>query len=924
MILQREKSIILNIHREQSLQTADIITKHLTLAMLEKNPREVVSLIKELDQPEAVRIGVAGPDGLPAFKTDINIPREIFNAQKDMHISNENELIFFRPLRNESRCYACHNSDDRTRGMIVIKTSLRKANAEITETAKRLVFFAILIGLISEIFLIIVLRKMILIPLNTLNKGAEILKGGKLSHRIELKRNDEIGSLASRFNEMAESIERSHINLENAVRQRTKELRIIAELSTEVFKGDLSLNDIIGQFLNAIISDMGFRYSILCLVDKETGLLSQEFSKGIGNIICSMEIALASNHPFTEIIREARPSVKKAVDIGVPDTFGNVAIIPILSHQRKRCREINICTLENCPAFNSADDRCWLISDTMCRSPQAVAGKEKIYGCLHCNVFPVYGVLIAGKEEDISKTSLHSLEILVSEIASAIENQRLLDGKKEDISSLIKLHDLSVETIRDLNINALAKSIVSSATFFANITAAILWLKGEDGLLHIAHASDNLDKKLIPESISVNGGFIGKAVKEEKVVETIKMHDAECLKELIQTHNFLYVAAIPLKFKGSVYGCLVLLKDKDFFMTESEKAVISLFASQSAAAINTARLFTSLRTEKDFSDAIFNCTASGIVVLDKEAYILKMNLFGTEILQVNEGAIIGKKITDIFPEAREMLSFDMDLGREVTFSLRDGSAIPIGFTNSPLFDAANNESGIIVVFKDLTEIKKLQAELRKRQHFETMGKVIAGVAHEIRNPLFGISSIVQILEKEVSSEQHQTLLRAMLKEIYRLKNLVEELLLYSRPAKLNISEIDLNVIIEKIKHYINVKKDTLALNLSIQPSAVIKADIDKLTQVFLNLVDNAIGAGSKSIDISVFGNDNIIVSIKDDGIGIKKESMDKIFDPFFTTKKEGTGLGLSICKKIVEDHGGNIEVLSAEGEGTTVLLSFKS
>ena len=892
--------------------------------MLGKNPREVVSLIKEIDQPEAVRVGVAGPDGLPAFKTDINIPREIFNAQKDMHIRHENELVFFRPLKNESRCYACHNPDDRTRGMIVIKTSLRKANAEITETAKRLVFFAILIGLISEMFLIIVLRKMILIPLNTLHKGTEILKGGKLSHRIELKRNDEIGSLASRFNEMAESIERSHINLENAVRQRTKELRIIAELSTEVFKGDLSLNDIIGQFLNAIISDMGFKYSILCLVDKETGLLSQEFSKGIGNIICSMEIALASNHPFTKIIREARPSVKKAVDIGVPDTFGNVAIIPILSHQRKRCREINICTLENCPAFNSADDRCWLISDTMCRSPQAVAGKEKIYGCLHCNVFPVYGVLIAGKEEDISKTSLHSLEILVSEIASAIENQRLLDGKKEDISSLIKLHDLSVETIRDLNINALTKSIVSSATFFANITAAILWLKGEDGLLHIAHASDNLDKKFVPERILTEDCFIGNAVKEERAIETIKMHEVKCLRELISKHNFLYAAAIPLKFKGSIYGCLSLFKQKDFLMTDSEKAVVSLFASQSAAAINTARLFTSLRTEKDFSDAIFNYAASGIMVLDKELHVLKINRPGAAIFQLDVQDLLNKKITDIYGETAGMFSADPSIGRELTLTLPGRSGLPVGYSTSPLFDSLNNETGVIVLFRDLTEIKKLQAELRKKQHFETMGKVIAGVAHEIRNPLFGISSIVQILEKEVSSEQHQTLLRAMLKEVYRLKNLVEELLLYSRPSKLNISEIDMNVLIEKIKYYINVKKDTLALNLSIQPLAVIKADIDKLTQVFLNLVDNSIGAGSKSIDISVFGKDNIIVSVKDDGIGIKKESLDKIFDPFFTTKKEGTGLGLSICKKIVEDHGGNIEVLSAEGEGTTVLLSFKS
>ncbi len=97
--------------------------------------------------------------------------------------------------------------------------------------------------------------------------------------------------------------------------------------------------------------------------------------------------------------------------------------------------------------------------------------------------------------------------------------------------------------------------------------------------------------------------------------------------------------------------------------------------------------------------------------------------------------------------------------------------------------------------------------------------------------------------------------------------------------------------------------------------------MDKLTQVFLNLIDNAIGAGSKTIDITAEKKDNAVaLTVKDDGIGIKKAALGMIFDPFFTTKKEGTGLGLSICKKIIEDHGGNIEIQSTEGEGTTVIF----
>jgi len=923
-ILQREKTIILNIYTEKSLQTANIITNHLTTVMLEKDPLKVALLIHEFAQPEEVKIGVVGRNGMPAFDTDISVPMEIFTAQRETSIKSDGELVFFKPLKNEGRCHNCHNPEDKTRGMIVIKTSMRKAQAEVNETARRLIFFAVLIGLISEIFLIIVLRKMILIPLHTLNKGAEILKAGRLDHRINLKRNDEIGTLVSCFNEMAGNIEKSHVNLENAVRQRTKELRVIAELSVEVFKGDLTLKGIIEQFLNAITDQMGYGYSALCLIDKETGLLLHEFKRGINNSICAIDVLLVSDHPFAKVIREARPAIKKSVDIGVSDAYENVVIIPLLSHQRKRCREVNLCPLENCPAFNSPDERCWLISDTLCRSPQAVAGKEKIYGCLHCDVFPVLGVLMAGKKEDITKTSLHSLEILTSEITSAIENQRSIENKKEDINSLLKLHDISVEAIRNLNIHALTESIVSSATVFANMDAAILYLKQEDKRLHFETASNGIEREFIPESIPIDGSFIGRATIEERPIETVRIRDVNYIDDLIRRYGFLYTAAVPLKLKGIVYGCLMLFKKKDFFMTDSEKAIIQLFASQSAAAIHSARIYNELEMEQEFSDAIFNNMTMGVMVLDGEGKVVKLNQAGSEILKVDYYKIMDEKLINVIPQASDFLVMNSVISKEIEISTGTNT-IPIGYSNSPLLDTNEKQTGTVVVFRDLTEIKKLQNEIKKKHHFEAMGKVIAGVAHEIRNPLFGISSIVQILEREIKSEQHHALLQAMLKEIYRLKNLIEELLLYSRPSKLNIVAIDFNILIEKIKHYINAKKDDVILNVTIQPSVIIKADMDKLTQVFLNLTDNAIGAGSKRIDVVAEKKDTVtVLTVKDNGSGIKNETIDKIFDPFFTTKKEGTGLGLSICKKIIEDHGGDITIQSTAGEETTVVITLPS
>ncbi|TAL22107.1 MAG: HAMP domain-containing protein, partial [Nitrospirae bacterium] len=326
-----------------------MFAKHLSSAMVEKDPLIVAQHVEEFSLAGEMEIGIAGNNGQPAFNTYITAPEKILAAHEETSIRSNGELILFKPLKNELRCHGCHSPGDKTRGMIIVKTSLRKAHAQLNETAKRLIGFSILIGLISELFLIIFLRKMILRPIEALTEGANLLRNGNLDHRIVLKRDDEIGDLASCFNEMADSIEQSHISMESAVRQKTKELRAIAELSSDAFRGDRDLKEIADQFLDAIISHLGYRYSALCLIDKETGLLLQEFKKGVDNNICDIEISVASEHPFIKTIREAKPAIKNSQEINAPDTFGNVVIIPIVSHQRKRCREVNNCAYETCP-----------------------------------------------------------------------------------------------------------------------------------------------------------------------------------------------------------------------------------------------------------------------------------------------------------------------------------------------------------------------------------------------------------------------------------------------------------------------------------------------------------------------------------------------------------------------------------------------
>ncbi len=923
LIVRRERTLLMELNRRTSSLLADSITKNLREAMRENDPAIVKRMLETHNGVDGVKAAVFRNDGSLVYgDMDYQVPREVITSVKETSLAYPDYLVFLEPLLNDKECHSCHSSRDRVRGIVAVRISTERVKKDVDNTARHMVVFAGITALLSGAGLIVVLRKMVFAPLTTIRDGSVKIRDGDLSHRIALPGDDELGTLAASFNQMAEKIENAQRGLEEAVHKKTTELRVIAELSKDVFRGDRTLGDIIERFLAPITRDLGYAFCSLCLIDRETGVVRSEYQQGLAAAFCAPGMTLADNHPFANLLREARPTIRMLDDIGMPHLPGTVAIVPLISHQKKRCREINLCSYAHCPAFHHPDERCWLIEHTLCRSPHSVKDREKIYGCLHCEAFPLVGVLIAGSRDAIGKSSLHSLEILAAEIESAIENYRLIDEKRRDIQNLIRLHDISVESIKSLFLHELSSSIVSAAASFANADAALLWLARDAKTLRLQDSSTG-DAHLVPPVLSMEDSFPGRSITENRPLETVNTGEVPCLKDLIEAHGFLYAASIPLKGKHATIGCLTLLKKNDFFMTDSEKAIITLFASQAASAINTAKIYEELKEQKEFSDAIFSSAVSGVMVLDEGGTILRANQAAADILQAKASG--GLKITDIYPETQEMLSLGANPGKEVAITLKDGKKRPIGFSNSPLLDKSGTAKGIVVVFRDLTEIKELQAEVRKKQHFDAMGKIISGVAHEVRNPLFAIQSLTQILEREIESPRHQTLIKALLKESYRMKNLVEELLLYSRPSQLTLSEVAFEPFLAEIRDYIKAKDRGVKMTVQSPRSASVRGDRDKLIQVFLNLLNNSLAAGGKSIDISVRRHHGTVtVSLTDDGAGIKEGDMDNIFDPFFTTKREGTGLGLPICKKIIEDHGGTLQIQSRAGEGTTAIITLRA
>lgn len=322
--------------------------------------------------------------------------------------------------------------------------------------------------------------------------------------------------------------------------------------------------------------------------------------------------------------------------------------------------------------------------------------------------------------------------------------------------------------------------------------------------------------------------------------------------------------------------------------------------------------------------------SSGVLLLSREGLIKLINRQGAWILGHGHEDLVGRKLVDIVPEASVLLGGRVGSYEEITIKTSDGLDTPIGFSSSYYSGGAGEQDGLLVVFQDQTELKALQNELINKERFAAMGRVVAGVAHEIRNPLFGISAIGQIFERELTNPAHLELTGALLSETKRLNQLVEELLIYGRPMKLKREETDLRVLWEEI---LDLHRDEL-LRKGITVSGdyavrhpVANFDPYQIRQVFLNLLRNAIEAtpdGGTIRSTMLLADGVLLFRIADSGPGIPKESLEHVFDLFFTTKPKGTGLGLAICRKIMQDHGGEISIESTEGQGTTVTLQLRS
>jgi len=344
----------------------------------------------------------------------------------------------------------------------------------------------------------------------------------------------------------------------------------------------------------------------------------------------------------------------------------------------------------------------------------------------------------------------------------------------------------------------------------------------------------------------------------------------------------------------------------------------------------------SLTRIKAFSDNVVENMPIGLIALDDHHRIAACNHIAESVLQLSAPNVMEKNAAQMLPArlwvvVRRFDELDHVIEEDIDCPLADGSVVPLEIGASILQDSNGVFLGYILLFKDLTEVRSLRREIDKNQRLASLGRLAAGVAHEIRNPLSSIKGFATYFkERYPDAPQDQKTANIMIAEVDRLNRVVGQLLEFARPVPVSPKSTSLQDLVDDSVRLIEQKAKEKQITVKTHNSVKVdKAviDPDRINQVLLNLYLNAIESmepgGELGVELSADEeNHRIEIRVSDTGCGIPGKHLSRIFDPYFTTKSTGTGLGLAIAHNIMEAMGGKINISSRPGKGTTFCITI--
>ncbi len=407
---------------------------------------------------------------------------------------------------------------------------------------------------------------------------------------------------------------------------------------------------------------------------------------------------------------------------------------------------------------------------------------------------------------------------------------------------------------------------------------------------------------------------------------------------------------VPCVVRGRMVAVIGLGRSADGALLSSEDVeILRTVSGYVAVAIENSLLYqeqqeraAELKLLKEFNESIVESINVGLLAVDLSGRVTHLNSALEHILDLRRDAALGRQVDELFAAdfadtLRQVLGEDGWRLREIrniyklhTATLA-GRSLVVNIAFAPLHDA-QAQTGVLVVVEDVTSRATLEEQLQQREKLSSIGLLAAGVAHEVNTPLTGVSSYTQLLLGMLAeNDPKHALLQKIRNQAERATNIVNNLLNFSRTGgATEFTEIDINTVLDDTLQLLEPQLRRYQIEIARvydADSPQVLGNSGKLQQVFTNLVLNArdaIPEGGRITISTAAINGDVIVEIRDTGIGIAPENVAKIYDPFYTTKGvgRGTGLGLAVSYGIVQEHSGHIGVESAPGRGTTFRITL--
>jgi two-component system sporulation sensor kinase A len=410
-----------------------------------------------------------------------------------------------------------------------------------------------------------------------------------------------------------------------------------------------------------------------------------------------------------------------------------------------------------------------------------------------------------------------------------------------------------------------------------------------------------------------------------------------------RAEGFRAFASVPLRSNFKTYGTLNVHSRLEREFVEEDVQLLTSMAAQIGLAVANTRLYLGLQaSERKFRGLVENA-GDVIYLTDRDGRLTYMNPAAATLL--------GWDPNELCAEARSVLALvhpddlaamttalERMLGGEImrAFEFRmvraSGGFRWVSQTNVPLRDEHGTVIGMQGIAHDITDRRKMHDQMARAERLADLGRMAAGIAHEIRNPLVAVKTFLDLLPSRSGDKEFMTNFRDLsLTELRRVTDLITDLLALGKSAAADRRSVDLGPIIEPIARLMDstARKRGVEIVSQIQAGIpAVHADPDQMKQIILNLVLNAIDASPEGGRVMLAlrtprtGRDRVVLEVRDEGPGIPPDKLKSIFHPFFTTKDTGTGLGLALAHQMIVEHGGEIVVESELGKGSVFRVTL--